>query len=96
MRALLAPPLAVGTLGLVIGLIGVIVAATAVNIVRLRKDKNATFLEWDPVDRAGWHRELDEADVHLMLAEHNARRARDGLRPETMEEYAEAVRRRQA
>jgi hypothetical protein len=31
-----------------------------------------------------------------MLAEHNARRERAGLPPETMEEDAEAVRRRQA
>lgn len=96
MPALLAPPLAVGTLGLAIGLIWVILTATAVNIVRLRRNKNATFLEWDPVDRAGWHRELDEADVHRMLADHNARRERAGLPPETMEEYTEAVRRRQA
>lgn len=88
-------PLAVGTLTLAIGLIGTILAATVVNIVRLRHDRNATFLEWDPVDRTAWHRELDDADVHRMLAEHNIRREQEGLSPETMDEYIERVRRRQ-
>jgi hypothetical protein len=91
----LVPPPAVGTLGLGLGLIGLIVAAVALNIARTRADRNSTFLEWDPVDRGRWHAELDDADVHVMLAEHNRRRAERGLAAETMAEYAERARRDQ-
>jgi hypothetical protein len=88
----LVPPPAVGTLALGLGLVGLIVAAVALNLARTRSNRNSTFLEWDPVDRDRWHAELDAADVHLMLAEHNRRRAERGLAAETMAEYAERAR----
>lgn len=83
------------TLLLAVGLIAVILVMTAVGILRARGDRNRTFLEWDPVDRAAWRREVDEADVHHMLAELNARRARRGEPALTMPEYVEQLRREQ-
>lgn len=87
-------PLAFGTLAIGVTLVIVIVALTAIGIFLARGDKNSTFLEWDPIDRTRWRREVDEHDVHHMLAEHNARRDARGLPPQTMAEYAEEVRRR--
>lgn len=86
--------LAFGTLALGVTLVIVIVVLTAIGIVLARGNKNSTFLEWDPIDRTKWRREVDDHDVHHMLAEHNARREARGLPPQTMDEYAEEVRRR--
>lgn len=83
------------TLALAVGLIAAILAMTAVGILRARGDRNRTFLEWDPVDRAAWRREVDEADVHHMLAELNARRAARGEATLSMAEYVEQLRRTQ-
>lgn len=81
---------------LVIGIVLVtfIVAMTAINIRRKRDNKNETFLEWDPVQRTAWREELDDADVFHMLDLHNQTRARQGLDPQTMDEYREDMRRR--
>ncbi|WP_354698841.1 hypothetical protein DSM112329_04539 [Paraconexibacter sp. AEG42_29] len=87
-------PLAIGTLGLGLTVVVIIVVLTAIGIVRARGNKNSTFLEWDPIDRTAWRREVDDADVVHMLAEHNQRRAERGLDPQTMEEYVEQLRRR--
>lgn len=86
--------LAFGTLAIGVTLVIVIVVLTAIGIFMARGDKNSTFLEWDPIDRTKWRREVDDHDVHFMLSEHNARREERGLPPQTMAEYAEEVRRR--
>lgn len=89
-------PLALGTLGLGLLVVALIIVMTAFGIFRARGNKNSTFLEWDPVERTSWIREVDDADVHHMLREHNARREARGLPPQTMAEYAEQTRRLQS
>ena len=84
-------PLAFGTLALGLTVVAVIVVLTVVGMVSARGNKNSTFLEWDPVYRTGFREEVDNADVHTMLAEHNRRRAERGLDPQSYEEYLEGV-----
>lgn len=77
----------------VLGIVAVLVVLTAIGMVRARGNKNSTFLQWDPVERAEWRREVDEADVHAMLALTNERRVERGEEPLTMAEYEEQMRR---
>lgn len=86
-----APPLAFGTLALTITVVITLLVLSLIGMVRARGNKNSTFLEWDPVDRTAWRGELDEADVFVMLDEHNRRREERGLPPQTMAEYTEGL-----
>jgi len=75
-----------------LGIIGVLVALTAIGIYRARGNKNSTFLQWDPVERTDWQRRVDEADVHTMLALTNQRRVARGEPELTLAEYEEEMR----
>jgi hypothetical protein len=76
------------------GTVGVILLLGLVVLALREGSPSQEFLEWDPVTRTAWRGEQDAIDVEEMLALHNARRTRDGLRPLTLAEYTEAVRRR--
>jgi hypothetical protein len=91
--------LAVGSLEIGLTIVALIVVLTAIAVARSRRSGdvhrvNATFLEWDPVERTRARRATDDEDVHHLLAMNNERRAAQGLPPETLEEYAERVRKR--
>ena len=91
---------AVGTLEIGVTIVALIVGLTAIAVWRSRRSGdvhrvNATFLEWDPVQRTRTRQATDDEDVHHLLAMNNERRAAQGLPPETLDEYAERVRKRQ-
>jgi hypothetical protein len=80
----------------VIVLAGVVVAVLLLALVVLglrQRGSTRGYLEWDPVARTAWRQDQESVDMAEMLALHNAARARDGLPPQTLAEYAEAVRR---
>jgi hypothetical protein len=87
--------LALGTLGLGLGVAGLFAALIAVAAFAARGGGVGIHLGADPVERSERLRADDEADVHRLLEELNARRAARGEPPQTMAEYVEDVRRRE-
>lgn len=92
--------LAVGTLEIGVTIVALIVVLTGVAVARSRRSGdvhrvNATFLEWDPVERTRTRQATDDEDMHHLLAMNNDRRAAQGLSAETLDEYAERVRKLQ-
>lgn len=47
-----------------------------------RTGREADLLDWDPAERIAARQAAEEEELEQGLAEHNARRARDGLSPE--------------
>lgn len=54
---------------------------------------NSGFLEWDPEATSAWRGEVERADLEDVLARRNVERAARGLEPQSMEQYAEELRR---
>ena len=65
-------------MAVVLAVVFVVVVAAALT----RTGRAADVLDWDPTDRMAAREASDAEELELGLAEHNARRAAQGLPPE--------------